>query len=221
MLIFAIDTSGDICSLALFDDARELSTYQFRHELHLAERLPAFVTFVLGAHDRKLRDIDAFAVGLGPGSFTGVRVGVTMAKTWAHSLGRPLVGVSSVDALAEPIAELEIGNIVAVAPTRRTEAVAAFYRRGAGTTPLAPPGVLAHTDIARMALEWFGDSSVPTLLCGEAAPIVAAQGGDFRVFPAPVSAAAVARLARIRLQNNETDDPFTLTPLYVTPTPVG
>jgi tRNA threonylcarbamoyladenosine biosynthesis protein TsaB len=221
MLTLALDTSGDLCSVSLFDGTRELSTYQFRHEMHLAERFPGYVNFLLESHNRKLRDVEAFAVGLGPGSFTGVRVGVTMAKTWAHALSRPLVGVSSLDALVEPLARLGLANLVAVAPTRRTEVVAAFYRVGE-TLPLEAPVVIAHVDIPAAVEERFGSAAVPVILCGEAAPTVAAASPNgFAIHAVPVSAAAVARLAAARLEAGDADDTFALTPLYVTPTPVG
>ena len=79
MLICACDTSGDVCSIALFEDATELAAWSFRHDRKLSERLAPLVKQML--HEQKsatVRDVDAWAVGLGPGSFTGVRIGVTL-----------------------------------------------------------------------------------------------------------------------------------------------
>ena len=90
MLILALDTSGDICSAAIFDGERELSTLTFRHDRQLSERLPAIIDFLLADRRISLQDIEVFAVGLGPGSFTGVRIGVTLAKTFAHALKPPI-----------------------------------------------------------------------------------------------------------------------------------
>lgn len=224
VLMLALDTSGDVCSIALCDGPRELSTYLFRHEMHLAERLPGYVEAVLRGHGHVLREVEAFAVGLGPGSFTGVRVGVTMAKMWAHVLARPLFGISSLDALAEQFLNTGICDVVAVAPTRRTEVVAAFYPEGK-RIPVEAPEVVPHTEVLERARRHFDGSGFSTVICGEAAPAVMEASGGSRinvgVSAAPVSAAAVARLARARIGAGESDDPFTLVPLYITPTPVG
>lgn len=219
MLILALDTSGDICSVALFDGGRELSTLRFRHERALSERLPGAVEFLLRDRGVTLRDAEGFAVGLGPGSFTGVRVGVTLAKTWAHVLLKPLVGVSSLDALASTVPALPGVAVAAVAPTRRTEVVAAFYHAGEAI-PRAAPAVTANVEVVVRARAMIGDADAPLLIVGEAAAVVrkaTEHNGSVIALPTSADAAAVARLAAARLLNGESDDVFALAPLYVTP----
>ena len=104
MLILAVDTAGEVCSVALSEGKTVRGVYRFRHNRHLVERIPAVVEFVLGDFGATLADVEAFVAGLGPGSFTGVRVGVTMAKMWAFARNKPVVGISSLDALALPFA---------------------------------------------------------------------------------------------------------------------
>lgn len=225
--ILSLDTSGDICSVAVFDGDRLLTEYRFRHERRLSERLPAAVEFVLRDAGATLQGVDAFAVGLGPGSFTGVRVGVTTAKVWAMALGKPVVGISSLDALAAGVPGLPVsGGIAAVAPTRRHEVVAAFYRFGQ-VVPVAPPAVVRNESLVSLAREWLSLApDAPLILCGEAVPAVLAETPE----PAPAavsaaeaapSAALVARLAAARLARGESDTTDSLVPLYVTPSPVG
>ncbi len=229
MLTLALDTSGDVCSLAISEGDAVLSSLAFRHNRRLSERLPGAVAFLLSDIGYALADVEAFAVGLGPGSFTGVRIGVTMAKLWAHALQKPLIGVSSLDALVEPLGELAAGLVVAaVAPTRRTEVVAAFYRDG--FIPLAPPAVIANDNVVASARAFVQNhepsAALPVLLVGEVAFLVRAETPDaftrnVLVRAAPPLADAVARLAAPRLARADFDDAFTLTPLYVTPSPVG
>lgn len=221
MLILALDTSGDVCSLALFNGEQELSTFAFRHERRLTERLPGAVDFVLRDRNARLADVQRLAVGIGPGSFTGVRVAVTFAKTWAFALSLPVVGVSSLDALALPVAALETFAAACVTPTRRGECIAAFYAPGQAV-PLAPPEVVKNADVCARLRELF--PSTPHLVLGESAPLVkeaAPDAGNVRFVAAFPSAANVARLAASRLLAGETDDADALMPLYVAPSPVG
>lgn len=221
MNILSLDTSGDRCSVCVYDGTPR-TQYAFRHDRRLSERLPGAVEYVLNDAGLTLHDIDAFAVGLGPGSFTGVRVGVTMAKVWAMALQKPVVGVSSLDALAAFLPPMPEGvGIISAVPTRRTESVAAFYHAGS-LVPVVPPAVYPNDAIVREARALLGVETV--LIVGEIAPLLYAatpepEGVTF--WPSPVLASTIARLAAPRLTNGETDDVMTLVPLYVTPTPVG
>ena len=220
MLILALDTSGDSCSVALSDGPRPLSEFQFRHARHLSQRLPGILRFVLAGAGAALRDVGTFAVGLGPGSFTGVRVGVTTAKTLAQALEKPIVGVSSLDALAEPYRCLGNTDVVALAPSRTNVVVAAFYPAGA-VTPVEAPRALAVAEVAASAARVLGTTR-PALLCGEAAALYASLWpASMSACARPVSAASVAALAWERLARGESDDALLLTPYYITPSPVG
>ncbi len=97
----------------------------------LSRRLMGEVDSLLTRNGLTLADLTAFAVGLGPGSFTGVRVGVTTAKTWAQVTGKPLVGVGTLDAYASVWQTHDDDtSIVPVLPSRRGEVYAAVYRNG-------------------------------------------------------------------------------------------
>lgn len=222
MLILAIDTSGDICSLALSDGPRELSTLRFRHERRLSERFSVLLDLLLKDRGITLPDIEAIAVGLGPGSFTGVRVGVTMAKTFALALEKPVVGISSLDALVEPFAPLTPGGLAAITPTRRTESVVAFYRPGE-TTPIAEPAVRINSTLVQVGRALLADSGLWAVIGENAVAALAENDGSIpvRAIPASPDAAAIARLGFARLEKGEQDDADSLVPLYVTPTPVG
>lgn len=198
MLILALDTSGETCSVAVVDGETLRAAYDFRHERRLTERLPAIVQFVLRDAGITLSRCEAFAVGVGPGSFTGVRVAVTFAKLWAEVEGTPLVGVSSLDAMAASLVDVDRA---AVAPSRRDEVILAEYRAGS-LTPEDLPALRPSSALP---------SGVPIL--GEV------SGAATRIaFP---RATDIGWLARTRLDRGESDSPERIAPLYVAPTPVG
>jgi len=102
MMILALDTAGTGCFACVFDSesGRALSVAGDDIGRGHAERLMAFVDEALAAAGKALDDIDRIAVTIGPGSFTGIRVGVAAARGFALALGRPAVGVSTLEVLA-------------------------------------------------------------------------------------------------------------------------
>jgi tRNA threonylcarbamoyladenosine biosynthesis protein TsaB len=151
-----------------------------------------------------------------------VRVGVTTAKTLAQATGRPLVGVSSLDALAEPFAFLPA--VVPVVWARRDVVIAGVY--GSDAQPVAEPFLVPVADVVSRAGALLGDVPASLLLCGETAQAclpgpVAAATPAVAVRGTFVAAASVARLASRRLAAGGRDDPLRLAPCYVTPSPVG
>jgi tRNA threonylcarbamoyladenosine biosynthesis protein TsaB len=113
-----------------------------------ATRLLGLVEEVLAAAGLSPGDLERVAVGTGPGSFTGLRIGVATARALAQGVGAGLVGVSTLRALAVG-AEVEAERaVVAVIDARRGEAFAAAWR---GHTPIMAPAALAPEDLARQA----------------------------------------------------------------------
>jgi tRNA threonylcarbamoyladenosine biosynthesis protein TsaB len=100
MKILALDTATQSCSVAIVDDGSllvELTRVNIKtHSPYLMD----LINTVCSIADLKAEDVDGFAVTIGPGSFTGLRIGISTIKGLAFSLGKPVVGVSSLDALA-------------------------------------------------------------------------------------------------------------------------
>ena len=105
MLTLAIDSSQDICAIALGNDSQLLAEYHFHHKMNLLRRILPVIDVVLNDAGHKPADLDGIIVSLGPGSFTGLRIGVTVAKSLAYTLGKPIVGVPTLQAIARGMAE--------------------------------------------------------------------------------------------------------------------
>jgi len=100
MLTLAIDTSTSVGGVAIIDDEKLISEYVLNVKRTHSERFMSMVQKVVSDSDLNIKDIDAIACGIGPGSFTGVRIGVSAAKCLSYTLNKPIVGVCGLDALA-------------------------------------------------------------------------------------------------------------------------
>ncbi len=117
MLILAFDTASDVATSALVDDGEVLA-----ERASLARTLLSDVDAVLRQAGAHAGDIDALAVGTGPGSFTGTRIGLAVARGLGVSLGVPVAGVSTLDAMAAgapgatPVGDARRGEIFVAGP---------------------------------------------------------------------------------------------------------
>lgn len=104
-LILGIETGTDICSVSLSRDNELLALRESEGGQDHARKLALYIDEVLKFHDFEPDELDAVAVGKGPGSYTGLRIGVSTAKGLCYGLGIPLVAVGSLEALARVAAE--------------------------------------------------------------------------------------------------------------------
>ena len=203
--ILAIDSATSQVVVAAGSPAGRLlgaSTWAagYRH----GEQLLASIGRLLGELDLRRSRLDAIIVGTGPGAFTGLRVGLATAKGLAHALGRPIVGVSTAEALlaASAAAEgVELHPVALLLPAGPSDRVL--------VEPGRPPRLLAGghepdlpADVALVALD----------LDGRAAPEALARGGRAR----SGLAAALIRLGAAHLAASGGDDLARLVPEYVT-----
>ena len=128
-LILNLETATKTCSVALAFNGdiiacQELTTEKFSH----AEKLNLFIEDVLKEAEMSLNDIEAVAISAGPGSYTGLRIGVSTAKGLCYALEKPLIAVNSLKALATRT-HVETGLICPMFDARRMEVYCALYDR--------------------------------------------------------------------------------------------
>ena len=226
MLTLAIETSGEICGIALAQAGGMLALRQRRHKMDLLANLAAEIDEMLRGQSLRVSDVGGIAVSLGPGSFTGLRIGIATAKSLAFATGKPIVGIPTLDVLATGAACAGVGRglILAVSTSRSDEVYAAFYRANRD-------GVECLTDYVSVAANDVGSvypcGNERVFVCGPAAASVMeglqAAGAEAYLCGGTLSAPSpwtLAVLGEERLERGESDDPSSLVPLYVRkPTP--
>lgn len=153
MIVLALDTALDACSVALVDDDAALAMLSETMTRGQAERLAPMAREAMQEAGRTFKDVDRIAVTVGPGSFTGVRVGLSFARALALALDKPCVGVSTLEALA--FQESEAGLRAAAVDTIGAS-YAALYENGA---PLLAPCAIERVERDRMLAEAAGGRS--------------------------------------------------------------
>lgn len=186
-MILAIDTCLGACSAAVADGARVLATRSEAMERGHQERLAPLVRELMAEAGVGFEALDGVAVTVGPGSFTGLRVGIAFAKGLGLALERPVSGVGTLGALAA--SSTEHGLAAAVIDARREQVYLQPFDNGRA---LAPPEALTAED-AVLRLEGFGQG---WLLVGSGGPLLGARMVDARLDArAAPDPAVVARLA--------------------------
>lgn len=145
MKVLALDTASSTGSVALLDGERLIAETLLNVQSTHSERLLDQIRAILSLADMTLRDLDLIAVVRGPGAFTGLRIGLATAKGLAHSIGLPVVGVSSLQLLAMNLPLVSL-PVCAFMDARKKEVYTALFewRQGVpvrlGSESVLPPG---------------------------------------------------------------------------------
>ncbi len=220
-MLLAIDTSTDTASLALVQDSETLAELTWRcEENHSVELLPR-LTDLLNQTRSSLQSIDSIVVARGPGSFNGLRVGVSTAKGLAFSLGIPIVGISTLEVEAYQHAEADL-PICPIFNAGRGEIATAIYQ-------------MKNNEWCQLAAEHIttvetlcSQITSKTIFCGEFVTSIAGeikkqlkQRAIISSSPARLRRAGfLAELGQKRLEAGDHDNPATLHPLYLRRPPI-
>lgn len=229
MHVLAIDTSTLITSVAVVtgdgDQTRVLACEQSSVRTH-SDTLLQLVDAALRTASRPLAAMDGLVIGAGPGSFTGLRIGMATAKGLAFAAQKPLWAVSSLAALALDVDRLMTGDartlVVSLIDARRQEIFAGFYRVQGGTAePLDDERVMAPGLLASAIAELAGRSGCErVIVVGEgltAYPHIlddALRGVAERIPGAAETPSAVA-VARLAMHTRPPDITATGAPVYI------
>ena len=222
MVVLALDTTTSAGSCGLLRDDRVVREQASDQSRPQASRLPGELATMLEREGVALPEVDILAVGIGPGSFTGLRVGIATMQGLAMALNRPLFGISAFDALAS-IAFGGSGTNDSPDPSHRYvatwvdawrgEVYAALYQNG---REIEPPTV----DLPQHLLQTFVGG--PMLFTGDGAAIyratISAALGNHAEFTEPVApllAGAMGTLAVQEFRAGQRPLPHAIRPLYV------
>jgi len=216
MKILALDTATNSCSVAATEDGALSAELTIRKNQTHSKHLMELVHCVLEMAGFGVADLDGLAVTIGPGSFTGLRIGISTIKGLAHALGKPVVGVSTLKALAWQCGQTSY-LICPLLDARKGEVYAATYRFRADQLVQKTS---ARAMIPEAVVE---DIKSPCVFIGTGArlyrqSIAAAAGSLAHFVPAgqnELRASSVAFLSMPRFEANDTDGIAGLVPHYI------
>jgi tRNA threonylcarbamoyladenosine biosynthesis protein TsaB len=210
-LLLNIETATKNCSVSLAKDGktlaiREIATLHFSH----AEKLHVFIEELMQETQLKLQEVRAIAVSRGPGSYTGLRIGVSAAKGLCYALSVPLIAVDTLELLARKIT-VESGLIVPMIDARRMEVFCAFFDKNYTVTRETQADVIDQSSYQEVqeTMHLVGDGAMKfkDVLTGD----------KFRYYPDIEfpSAKEMALVSYQKYQNEQFEDVAYFEPFYL------
>ncbi len=216
--LLAIETSGPDGGVAIVCDDEVLGEVFLSSKETYSRRLLSAISYLLKGLGLELRELSAIAVSLGPGSFTGLRIGLATAKGLCLGAGVPLIGIGSLEGIAANLYLVHY-PICPIIDARRRQVYTAIYRfKETGFEEILPPSLISPKRLISFIQE-------ETIFLGDGLKQYSKYLSNAlakRFIPAPPHLAhprpaAVGHLAWQRLLRNETDDPQGLVPIYLRP----
>lgn len=214
-MLLAIETSSLVLSCALSDEDRLIAEWTVQRKLTHSEQLIPHMDAMLSDAGISKEDITAVASAVGPGSFTGLRIGLATAKTIARIWNVPLIGVDTTEALAWNMAGSQ-AYILPLLDAQRGNVYAALYRAFDTVEETVPIHVAPIDTVIAAASAHEG----PVIALGESADVYKEklQAAGISIAPAHnriCRAGSVAMAAAAKLLRGEIADPMTVVPNYI------
>ncbi|MBO4548853.1 MAG: tRNA (adenosine(37)-N6)-threonylcarbamoyltransferase complex dimerization subunit type 1 TsaB [Abditibacteriota bacterium] len=224
MIILGIESSGGISSICLSDGCGLLAEYHFAHNMGLLRRLSPGIEELVHGAGLEMGGIGGIGVSLGPGSFTGLRIGITCAKALAFALGIPVAGVPTLKALAKNIGYIRPGSLVCSMIFARADEVY-WCLFDSGLQELCEYRIESIDSLLRELEQRPEEMVFAGSGCRKHREQIEAALGSRAGFADPACDFArglsVNALALERLEAGDSDDPALLVPMYIKkPTPV-
>lgn len=217
MKVLAIETATLAGSIAIVDDSEGLiGEVVINARIAHTERLMPSIVWLLDASGISIKEIDVFAVSIGPGSFTGLRIGLSTVKGFAFATDKPIIAVPTLDAFARNIPFCE-RLICPMLDARKNEVYAALYRWDNDCcTKIMPETAIKPEDLLKNIVEpvvFMGEGSrIYKNLISELLKTKAVFAPPSKMSP---SASTIAEIAIEKVRQGITADPVSLVPLYI------
>lgn len=220
MITLAVDSSAVAASAALVQDEKILGEFYCNTGLTHSQTLMPMIQGLLQSTKMNLKDLDLLAVSAGPGSFTGIRIGVASVKGLAFPLNKPCIGVSTLEAIAYNLAHLN-GTICAVMDARCGQVYNAVFQASNGKLKrITSDRAISAEDLAKECENY----AKPLFLVGDGAKLCYNkqwfQPVGALLPPEPLiyqRASSVAKAAIVAYTQDKAVSPGTLMPVYLRP----
>lgn len=170
-LLLSIETSTAVCSVALSENGKLIALKETKEGMKHASQLTVFIEAILKENNNKVVDLDAVVISKGPGSYTGLRIGVSTAKGLCYGAKIPLIAINTLEAMSVPIAakissELKDSSSAWYCPmidARRMEVFTAFFDKENNLQKETSADIIDQDSYAKVLAEreivFFGDGS--------------------------------------------------------------
>lgn len=214
MNILSVDTSTMMSSISILSNNKIIADYSVNVDQTHSEKLIISMKRLLEDVKMSISDIDLFTVAKGPGSFTGLRIGMTSIKAIAQALDKDIIGISTLEAMAFSI--LNDANILAIIDARGNRYFSGLFKKVDGKLETVFEKILTEKEIINL----LGKMDSLTIV-GEAIeklPQEITESSKVTLAPSSLNCAIgrnLCALAKIKYENGERDSYFDLTPNYL------
>lgn len=218
MKILSLDSSTESATCAILDDERLLGEITFNYKKQHSVILMSMIDSLLTSLSLNINDLDGFVVSKGPGSFTGLRIGISTIKGLSQGTKKPFIGVSSLDALAFNMAYTS-GIICPILDALRNNVYTALYKFTDGNLEIISDYMVISID---ELIKLLNSKNMPVCFIGDAIPkfkeklsTSIASSSYAPVHLNLVKASSLGELGLTLLKENKQDDLYSFSPVYI------